>query len=136
MSKSDHNEMSRIELADPPDVIKKKIQKAVTDSENHISYEPRARPAMSNLINIYADINGSTPQAVCKKYHNMEKCKSVFKADLTELIVTKLSSVRENILRIQQDVAYVDNVLDNGAHQARDIAAVNLTRIKEMIGLR
>lgn len=136
MSKSDRNEMSRIELTDSTDLIEKKIQKAVTDSEDHISYDPKARPAMSNLINIYADFSGLTTQAVCGKYDNMEKCKSVFKADLTELVVSKLTPVQENIMRIQQDVAYVDNVLQTGADQARNIAAVNLLTIKEMLGLQ
>lgn len=136
MSKSDSQEMSRIELSDPPDVIMSKIQKAVTDSEIHISYDPQSRPEMTNLINIYAEFSGLSPQDICEKYHNMERCKSTFKTDLTELITTKLSSVRENILKIQEDVGYVDNVLRTGADQARDIAETNLTEIKKMIGLR
>lgn len=136
MSKSDPNEMSRIELADPADLIQKKIQKAVTDSEDHISYDPKARPAISNLINIYSDLSGLTTQAVCEKYQNMEKCKSIFKADLTELVVSKLTTVQDNVTRIRKDVAYVDNVLQTGADQARNIAAINLLRIKEMLGLQ
>ena len=136
MSKSDPHEMSRIELSDPPDVIKNKIQKALTDSEKHISYDPQKRPEMMNLINIYAEFSGLSPQDVCEKYRNMERCKSTFKTDLTELIVTELSFVRENILRIQHDVDYVDNILRTGADQARDIAEVNLKEIKKMIGLR
>lgn len=136
MSKSDPNEMSRIELADPADLIQKKIQKAVTDSEDHISYDPKARPAISNLINIYSDLSGLTTQAVCEKYQNMEKCKSIFKADLTELVVSKLTPVQDNVTRIRKDVAYVDNVLQTGADQAKNIAAINLLRIKEMLGLQ
>lgn len=136
MSKSDPHEMSRIELSDPPDVIKTKIQKAVTDSETHISYDPQSRPEMTNLINIYAEFSGLSSQDVCEKYWNMERCKSTFKTDLTELIVTELSSVRENILRIQQDVGYVDSVLKTGADQAREIAEINLKEIKKKIGLR
>lgn len=136
MSKSDPLEISRIELSDPLDVIKNKIQKAVTDSEKHISYDPHRRPEMSNLINIYAEFSGLSPQDVCEKYRNMESCKSTFKTDLTELIVTELSFVRENVLKIEQDVGYVDSVLKTGADQARDIAEVNLKEIKQMIGLR
>ncbi|KAL9969389.1 hypothetical protein ACROYT_G021600 [Oculina patagonica] len=136
MSKSDPHEMSRIELSDPPNVIKIKIQKAVTDSETHISYDPQSRPEMTNLISIYAEFSGLSSQDVCEKYRNMERCKSTFKTDLTELIVTELSSVRENILRIQQDVGYIDSVLKTGADQAREIAEINLKEIKKKIGLR
>jgi len=136
MSKSDPQEMSRIELSDPPDIIKSKIQKAVTDSEKHISYDPQSRPEMTNLINIYAEFSGSWPEDICEKYCNMERCKSTFKTDLTELIATKLSPVRDNVLKIQKDVGYVDSVLRTGADKARDIAETNLMEIKTMIGLR
>lgn len=136
MSKSDPHEMSRIELSDSPSVIKNKIQKAITDSEKHISYDPQTRPEMTNLINIYAEFTGLSPQQVCDKYQNMEKCKGAFKADLTEIIASELSFVRDNIRRIQQDVGYVDNALTAGAGQARDIAETNLQEIMKMIGLR
>lgn len=66
----------------------------------------------------------------------MERCKSTFKTDLTELIATKLSPVRDNVLKIQKDVGYVDSVLRTGADKARDIAETNLMEIKTMIGLR
>lgn len=135
MSKSDPHEMSRIELSDSPDVIKIKIQKAVTDSEKHISYDPQRRPELSNLINIYAEFSGLSPQQVCDKYWNIEKCKTAFKADLTDIITSELSVVQVNIDKIQQDVSYVDSVLKKGADQARSIAEVNLQEIKRMIGL-
>ena len=136
MSKSDPQEMSRIELSDPPDIIKSKIQKAVTDSEKHISYDPESRPEMANLINIYAEFSGIWPQDICEKYCNMERCKSNFKTDLIELITTKLSPVQENVLKIQNDVGYVDSVLRTGADKARDIAETNLMEIKKLIGLK
>jgi len=136
MSKSDPLEMSRIELSDPPDIIKSKIQKAVTDSEKHINYDLQSRPEMANLINIYAEFSGSWPEDICEKYHNMERCKSTFKTDLTELIANTLSPVRENVLKIQKDIGYVDSVLRTGADQARDIAETNLMEIKKIIGLR
>ena len=136
MSKSDLQEMSRIELSDSPDTIKTKIQKATTDSEKHISYDPQNRPEMSNLINIYAEFSGLSHQQVCDRYQNMEKCKKAFKADLTELIVSELSFVRDNVSTIQQDESYVDSVLSTGAYRARNIAEANLREIKQMIGLR
>ena len=136
MSKSDPHEMSRIELSDSPDIIKNKIQKAVTDSEKHISYDPQNRPEMSNLINIYVEFSGLSPQQVCDKYQNMEKCKGAFKTDLTEIIASGLSFVRDNISRIQQDIGYIDSVLKTGAERAQGIADTNLQEVKQLIGLR
>ena len=44
MSKSDPEE-TYIAMLDEPDVIRRKIRRAVTDSENRIAYEPKAAPA-------------------------------------------------------------------------------------------
>lgn len=136
MSKSDPQKMSRIELCDSPDIIKTKIQKATTDSEKHIGFDPQRRPEMSNLINIYADFSGLSIQQVCDRYTNMEKAKAAFKTDLTEVIATGLKFVQDNVQRIQQDAGYVDSVLSKGAYQAREIAEGNLAEIKKKIGLR
>ena len=66
----------------------------------------------------------------------MEKCKKAFKADLTELIASELSFVRDNVRTIQEDGSYVDSVLSTGADRARNIAEMNLREIKQMIGVR
>lgn len=136
MSKSDPQELSRIELCDSPDVIKVKIQKATTDSEKHISFDPQKRPEMSNLINIYAEFSGLSTQQICDRYANMEKGKADFKTDLTEIIVSGLKFVRDNVERIHHEAGYVDSVLYKGASEAEEIAEGNLDEIKKKIGLR
>ena len=136
MSKSDPQEMSRIELCDSPNIIKTKIQKATTDSDKHIGFDPQRRPEMSNLINIYAGFSGLSIQQVCDRYTNMEKAKAAFKIDLTDVVATALQFVQDNVQRLQQDAGYVDSVLNKGAYQAREIAEENLVEIKRKIGLR
>lgn len=136
MSKSDPQEMSRIELCDSPNIIKTKIQKATTDSDKHIGFDPQKRPEMSNLINIYAGFSGLSIQQVCDRYTNMEKAKAAFKIDLTDVVATALKFVQDNVQRLQQDAGYVDSVLSKGAYQAREIAEENLVEIKRKIGLR
>ena len=136
MSKSDPLQMSRIKLSDPPTVIKNKITKAVTDSEFHIGYDPENRPAMANLINIYSAFSGLSPEDICSKYHNVERFKALFKADLTELIVSELSSIQDSIVRLQRDIGYVENVLEGGAGKARDVADLNLQEVKRLVGLK
>jgi len=54
MSKSHASDASRINLSDSPDTIAAKIRKAKTDSISSISYEPKTRPDVSNLLYIYA----------------------------------------------------------------------------------
>ncbi|VDM28371.1 unnamed protein product [Toxocara canis] len=50
MSKSDANSRSRIEINDSREKIFEKCAKALSDFESNITYEPKRRPAISNLV--------------------------------------------------------------------------------------
>jgi tryptophanyl-tRNA synthetase len=134
MSKSDTNPLSRIELTDSPDVIKSKIQKSVTDSDNHISYDSEGRPGISNLIDIYCAFSGETIENVCSKYQNIERFKSVFKEDLTSLLVEKLSPIRLEIQKLDDEELYVEEILKNGSKKAIELANSTLTDVKTLVG--
>lgn len=58
MSKSDADENGRINLLDSPDVVKKKIMRAITDSESVIRYDPENKPGVSNLLSLYSVMSG------------------------------------------------------------------------------
>ena len=62
MSKSDTNDNSRINLLDPPDIIRSKIKKCKTDEYIGIEYNNPNRPEATNLLNIYMAVhpNGTT----------------------------------------------------------------------------
>lgn len=136
MSKSDPNHLSRIDLTDTPDTIKSKIKKSVTDSENHISYDPERRPGVSNLIDIYCALSEETMETVCSRYNNIERFKSVFKEDLTDLIVQKLSPIRQEIEKLAKQDLYVEEILKNGATKACELASVTLDNVKTLIGFK
>lgn len=68
MSKSDPNPGSRIGLLDPPDVIRKKISRATTDSGREVIFDPAAKPEISNLMSIYAECSGMSLQQIADKY--------------------------------------------------------------------
>merc|ERR1719353_2022572 len=59
MSKSAENDMSRINLLDPPDEIARKIKRCKTDFVRGLSYDP-ARPEVTNLLGIYEAMTGKT----------------------------------------------------------------------------
>lgn len=63
-SKSDASEATRITLRDPPDAILKKIKKAVTDFTSDVTYDPMARPGVSNLINIHSQVKNVSAQQI------------------------------------------------------------------------
>lgn len=54
MSKSMGHEAGTIWLTDTPDSVRIKVARAQTDSIRQVSYDPVARPGVSNLIQIFA----------------------------------------------------------------------------------
>ncbi|KAF2258148.1 Nucleotidylyl transferase [Lojkania enalia] len=74
MSKSDTDEKSRILITDNENVIKKKINRALTDSIEGVSYDREARPGVSNLINLIYHMDesvASSPEELAKEFDGM-----------------------------------------------------------------
>jgi tryptophanyl-tRNA synthetase len=134
MSKSDPAEASRINLADGPDEIARKIRKARTDAEPlpGSPKELKDRPEARNLVGIYAALADLTAEQVCDRYDGAQF--STFKQDLTDLAVAKLGPISAEFARLRDDPGYVGDVLNAGAGRARERAAPNLRRIKEIVG--
>lgn len=133
MSKSDNQEMSSVNLSDPPDVIRKKIMRAVTDCDGRVSYELQERPGVSNLVAIYAAMSGKSHEAVCKQFEGKQTAE--FKASLGELVVEELAPIQKRMSQLEGDPGYVESVLEEGARKARAIAEQNLDQIKRKLGI-
>lgn len=133
MSKSDNQELSRINLSDSPDEIRKKVMRAVTDCDSRTTYEPAERPGVSNLVLIYSAMSGQSTADVCSAFEGKQTVD--LKQGLTEVLVEKLTPIREEIARLESDHGYVDQVLREGAEKARQIASKNIEEMKSVMGV-
>ena len=133
MSKSDPSDLSRIELTDTDDVIRKKIRKAVTDSTSEITYDPLTRPGVSNLVSIYGGLTGMSNDDVIR--HFVGKDTEAMKSDVTDCVIEYLSPLRKRIRELRLDEKYVDETLDRGCKAAREIARENFDNIRNVLGL-
>ena len=133
MSKSDESDYSRINLTDSPDEIRKKIQKAKTDAIEGISFDMEKRPEISNLINIYAALSDASVEKVVDQYSS-SNC-SVFKKDLSELIITALQPISKKLTDFLNNKSYIDEVLKRGYEAAQPIAEDTLKKAKKAVGL-
>jgi len=132
MSKSDENPKNFILLTDEPNVIRKKIKSAVTDSEGTVGYDPAGRPGISNLLEIYACITGESIDHLVAKYEG--KGYGDFKADLAEVVVGELEPIqkrRKDVL----DSGELDEILDRGKEDASRLAMRKLAKVKHKLGL-
>ena len=133
MSKSALSANSYIALSDSPDVIRKKISKAVTDSGTGIAYDAIERPAISNLLTIFHHATGRSMKDIEDEYAN--KGYADFKKALAEAIVTMLEPIQKKLRLFQDDPAELSKILDRGRDKARGLAAEKMKQVREHIGL-
>ncbi len=133
MSKSAGSDYNYIALNDTPDVIKRKISSAVTDSGREIKFDEKSKPAISNLLTIYSLMSGKPITEIAKGYSG--KGYSEFKKDLAGVIIEGLRPIQDRLKKLERDKDYVDNVLHEGAEKVRVIAVKTLEMVKSRVGL-
>ncbi|KAF9324786.1 Tryptophan--tRNA ligase, mitochondrial [Linnemannia elongata] len=134
MSKSDPSDQTRINLIDSPSLISTKIKRAVTDPIRGVSYSRADRPALANLIEIYAGMKKVSIDEVVKMHEGDSN--AAFKEALTGVIVEALGPIQEEMRRLEGESGYVEGVLADGAKKAGEIARPNLEMAQKLMGLR
>ena len=132
MSKSAGSESSYIAVMDPPDVIRRKIKRAVTDSGADVRGGPD-KPALTNLLDIYGALAREPVADIERRYEG--KGYADFKADLGEVVVEALAPIQARIKELEADKAYTLAVLKTGADRAEAIAERTLAKVRERVGL-
>ncbi len=132
MSKSSANQNSYIALNDEPDVIRKKIRRAVTDSGSEIVSGPD-KPALTNLMSIYAILTDKTLDGVAE--HFTGKGYGAFKQELGEVVVEAIQPIQERLKELEAAPEIVDGILQAGAEEARKIASAKMEVVRERMGL-
>jgi tryptophanyl-tRNA synthetase len=132
MSKSAPTPAGYVELLDEPDVIRRKIRRAKTDSGSEVlaSHE---KPAITNLLNIYAGLTGLPVSRIEARYEG--KGYGDFKKDLGEVVVEALSPIRERALELLDDPKELDDLLESGAERASEVAHATLRDAWTRMGL-
>ncbi|AET40242.1 tryptophan--tRNA ligase MSW1 Ecym_5499 [Eremothecium cymbalariae DBVPG len=134
MSKSDTNQSAVIYINDEPNIIARKVKRAVTDSiQNVFNYDPVNRPGVSNLINIVSGIQRKSTAEVESDIIKLKSHKDL-KDYVTEVIVEELKEPRAKFSRYIADQGYLQEVERLGSERASTIAAKNLKDIKHFLG--
>ncbi len=129
MSKSATSEYNYISLTDDAETVRRKIKKAVTDSGSEIVYSDE-KPALKNLINIYASFSGKTTKEIEALY--VGKSYGDFKTDLAEVINSFLTPFQEKLNLISDEDAM--EILRAGAEKVRPLAKAKLDEVKKKVG--
>lgn len=134
MSKSDKSDNSRINLTDDADLIAKKIRKAKTDPHPLPTNEEQVkdRPEADNLIGIFAALSNETRGQVIARFAGASFAD--FKKELSDLAVSVLAPIGEEIARLMAAPDHVDEVLRDGAVRADALATPIMDDVKRIVG--
>lgn len=132
MSKSDGENKGCIRLLENPESAKKKIMSAVTDSENKIYYDKENKPGISNLLVIYACLEGVNIEEAQEKFANynygeFKKCV----AESVERVLISIQSKYNDIINSN----VIDKILDESNKKVRNIAETKLKEVYSKIGV-
>ena len=133
MSKSDESAAGTVMLGDAPDLIRKKISRAVTDSGSDILYDAVERPAMSNLLTIFHHATGKPIKDIEAEYAG--KGYAEFKKGLAEAVVGMLEPIQKKLDEFKSDPGELSRILDQGRSTAQELAAAKMKVVRERVGL-
>ncbi|HEY0974115.1 MAG TPA: tryptophan--tRNA ligase [Solimonas sp.] len=132
MSKSGDAETDAIYLLDPPDVITRKIKRAVTDLGSEIRYAVDEKPGVSNLMSMLGAIRGESFDSIAQRY--VGKGYGHLKTEVAEAVVESLAPVQARYHEIRADTEGLRRILRNGAQRASAKADATLQRVHEALG--
>ncbi|MCI8778563.1 MAG: tryptophan--tRNA ligase [Bacilli bacterium] len=132
MSKSSDNPKGVIRILDEPEVIRKKIMSATTDSDTIIKFDPINKPGISNLINIYASLSNKKIDEVEKLFVN--KKYGELKKEVADLVITELTKIQSRYYELIKSKE-LDQILDDGIKFTSEIAKKKYELMKNKMGL-
>ena len=134
MSKSEASEMSRINLTDDSDSIRKKIQKAKTDPFEIPSEKEELanRPEAENLLGIYATLADQSIEKTLEQFSGSDFKK--LKDELSDILISELDPINKEIKKLLNEETYIVEILRKGSEKADDISQPILQKTREIVG--
>lgn len=132
MSKSDENSNATLFILDSPDVLKKKIMSAVTDSGSEIR-SCEDKPGVSNLLQIHSALSGASTSELEAEFNG--KGYGDLKSAVADVVISAMEPVRKRYDEIIVDKSYLESVLKAGADDAQKRAYKMLSKIYRKAGL-
>jgi tryptophanyl-tRNA synthetase len=120
-----------IHLLEKPELVRRKVSRAMTDSVGVVTYDPTRKPGVSNLLEILAACERAEPEAVASRFTSYAQLKEA----LTEGIVETLAPIQRRYAELVADRSTLEEIRRQGARRVRDRARDTVDRAKHAIGL-
>lgn len=131
MSKTNASGAGVLFLLDPPEVLRRKVMRATTDSGREVRYDPVAKPGVANLLDVLAGCVGDSPATLAGLFASYAELKTA----VADSVVATLRPLQERYADLAADPAVLDGILRDGAERARDLASRTVARARDAMGL-
>jgi tryptophanyl-tRNA synthetase len=131
MSKSSSSASGSLRLLDEPDVLRRKVMRAVTDADGEVAYDPVRKPGVSNLLAILGACTGQEPEGLSGQFGRYSDLKHA----VADAVVATLAPVRDRYQELSRDPGQIRSVLRAGAARASEQGREKVRQAKAAIGL-
>jgi tryptophanyl-tRNA synthetase len=131
MSTTGGTAQGTVQMLDEPDVIRKKIKSAVTDSGREV-HRGEGKEGIENLISIMSVATGQQPEAIESRYDGAGY--GDFKADVAEAVVEMFAPIQARYRELRADPAELQRLLGIGLEKARAASGPTLALMYERMG--
>ena len=131
MGKSARDAAGVLFVMDEPDLLRRKIRRAVTDGLDRLEYRPDEQPGLANLFEILAACTGKPVREVPGGFGSYGELKEA----VTEAVIEELRPVRERTRELLSDVAELDRIRARGAEKAAERGAHRLATARRLAGV-
>jgi tryptophanyl-tRNA synthetase len=132
MSKSDANVKASISILDDPDVVRKRIKSAVTDSDPIVRYDVDEKPGISNLLEIMSACTDRSIDDLVAQYGDGGY--GAFKEAVAEALVEELAPIRSAYNELSN--GDVRQVLHDSGEKGRALAEPLMAEVRKVTGLK
>ena len=131
MSKSDPNQNGTLYITDSPDVLRKKIMSAVTDSESCVRYD-KSKAGVSNLMQIMSALGGCTFDEIEAQFAG--RGYGDFKKAVADVVIAALEPVRTRYAEYCADKTFVEDALRRGTENAQRRVNRTMSKVRRKVG--
>lgn len=120
-------------LLEPPESIRRKVSRAVTDSQGIVRFH-REQEGLYNLLTMIQLLSGDQPQVIEQRFEGQGY--RAVKEELAERVIDALQPIQERYRAFEAEPQVVDGILAEGGERARTIASTVVRTVEERMGLR
>jgi tryptophanyl-tRNA synthetase len=131
MGKTNASDAGVLFLLDPPEVLRRKVMRAVTDGGREVRYDRVGQPGVANLLDMLAGCVDDSTATLAKLFSSYGELKEA----VADCVVATIAPIQDRYADLRAQPGAVEEILRDGARRARDTARAKVRTVRDRLGL-